>query len=243
MEGAGMLRGIYGVAGALEMAARNQDIVAENLSNATTPGYRRHAHLFEAPDLSSSNAEGMAVLGTDPSSFTHHTPGPIEFTQNPLDVAITGDAFFVVEGPNGPLYTRNGGFTMTSTGQLQTRSGGYPVRGQGGPLTIPPTAVRIVISPDGLVSADNAEIGRLDLARFARPDSLRRVGGTLFEGEGAETPPPGNASVQQGYREGSNVQAMQEMVSMILGMRFYEAAERAMKSLSDAVSQNTRPQA
>ena len=242
-----MLRGLYSVAGALEMASRNQEIVAENLTHATTPGYRRQALLFEVPDYSmTSSPEQRAARDPNraarPGAFTHYDSGPLEQTRSPLDVALVGDAFFVLEGPSGPLYTRNGGFELNGAGQLQTRGGGYRVRGQGGPLTVPSNASQIVVSADGAVSANGAEIGRLQFASFARPDSLRRVGGTLFEGDTPQAPRPGTVRVEQGYREGSNVQAVQEMVSMMLGLRFYEAAEKAMRALSDAVAQNTRTQ-
>jgi flagellar basal body rod protein FlgG len=229
----------------MESASRNQEIVAENLTHAVTPGYRRQALTFEVPDYS-ANADDRgtrnAGRGGSPGAFTHYESGPIEQTQNPLDVALVGDAFFVVEGPNGPLYTRNGGFELNAAGQLQTRGGGYRVRGRGGPITLPTNATQIAISTEGTISANGVEVGRLDFATFARPDTLRRVGGTLFEGGGPETPPPGTVRVEQGYREGSNVQPVQEMVSMMLGMRFYEAAEKAMRAISDAVAQNTRTQ-
>lgn len=242
-----MLRGIYGVAGALEQASRNQDIIAENLTHAATPGYRRQGLLFDISPHSipgtHNERNGRAPGASGPQSFTHYNSGPLEQTQNPLDVAIVGDAFFVVAGPNGPLYTRNGGFELNGAGQLQTRGGGYPLLGQSGPLRVPANSSQIVIGSDGTVAANGTEIGRIRLATFDRPDALRRVGGTLFEGDAPKTPPPGAVQIQQGYREGSNVQAVQEMISMMLGMRFYEAAEKAMRALSDAVSQNTRIQA
>ena len=92
------------------------------------------------------------------------------------------------------------------------------------------------------MSADGARIGQLQLASFARPESLRRVGPTLFEGDAPQTPAAGAVSVQQGYREGSNVQPVQELVSMLLGMRYYEAAAKTLQAMSDAVAQNTRAQ-
>ena len=96
---------------------------------------------------------------------------------------------------------------------------------------------------DGLLYANGAEVGRLELATFQDPRALRRAGTSLFEGPAPQTPPPGSVRVEQGYREGSNVQVVNEMVSMMLGMRYYEAAERALRSLSDTVSQATRPEA
>ncbi len=236
------------MAGAMEMASRNHEIVSENLVHATTPGYRRQGLIFEATAASTMPASGDDSATAPPppahnmSSYLYLEPGPLQQTNNPLDVAIHGDAFFVLQGPNGPLYTRNGSFERGPGGELQTRGGGYRVSSQGGGLSIPADAGNITMEPDGTISVNGAQVGRLQLASFASSSSLRRVGPTLFEGDGPRTPAP-TVTVEQGYREGSNVQPVQEMVSMMLGMRFYEAAGKAMQALSDAIAQNTRPQA
>jgi flagellar basal-body rod protein FlgF len=242
-----MLRGIYSVAYAMEMAARNHEIVSENLVHATTPGYRRQGLLFEASAASiMPSGDGKSttapVVAQPPSSYLHLEPGALQQTNNPLDFAVSGSAFFVVEGPNGPLYTRNGSFELGPGGELRTRGGGYRVSGQGGVLTVPPSASDIVVASDGTVSANGSQIGRLQLANFDSPAVLRRVGPTLFEGDAPQAPPLNSVRVDQGYRECSNVQPVQEMVSMMLGMRFYEAASKVMQAISDAVSQSTRPQ-
>jgi flagellar basal body rod protein FlgG len=240
-----MIRGMYNAASALVAADANQELVAENLANTTTPGYRRQGLVFEVvpPDGPGSGPATTGTLqGTRAArSFTTFDPGPIQFTGNPLDLTLTSDIYFTLNGPNGPLYTRNGTFERNAQGQLQTRSG-MTVRGTGGPITIPATATQISITSDGAVYADNVEFGRLQLARFADPTQLERAGGSLFEGPAAPQPEPGSYRVEQGYREGSNVQVVNEMVSMMTGMRYYEAAERALRSLGDAVSLNTRPQ-
>jgi flagellar basal-body rod protein FlgF len=241
-----MLRGIYNAAYAMEMAARNHEIVSENLVHATTPGYRRQGLLYEAtasavPPPSSGDLVAAPTATQAPRSYLYLESGPLQQTNNPLDVAVSGDAFFVVQGPNGPLYTRNGSFELGPGGDLRTRGGGYSVSGQGGAIAVPPDAANITIGTDGTVTANGNSVGRLQLARFDSPNSLRRAGPTLFEGDAPQEPPPLSVRVEQGFREGSNVQAVQEMVSMMLGMRQYEAAGKIMQSISDAVSQNTRP--
>jgi flagellar basal-body rod protein FlgF len=235
-----MIRGLYSAGAALETATANQEVSAENLAHATTPGYRRQGLSFDATQQS----VGSAAAGTgaaNGNSFTFFTPGPIQQTNNPLDLAISGDAFFVLEGARGPVYTRNGSFEMNAHGELQTKSG-LKVQGQGGRITIPPGASEIRINVDGTILADGANVGRLDLARFDDRNQLRRAGPTLFEGPAPKQPELGSYRIEQGYREGSNVQVVDEMVSMMLGMRQYEAAERAMRSLADAVGLNTKPQ-
>ena len=242
-----MIRGMYSAASALDAAATNHEMVAENLANVTTPGYRRQALMFTA----------FSPLGeADPSaagdylhdvrarqSYTQFNSGGLQHTGNPLDLALSGNAFFVLDGPNGPLYTRNGVFEMNAQGQLQSK-GGLRVRGQGGAITIPQQRTNtITISPQGAVYANGLQVGQLELAQFNNPQVLRRAGGSLFTGPASQPPPAGTVQVQQGYREGSNVQIVNEMVSMMLGMRYYEAAQRAMTSMSDSVAQNTRPSA
>jgi flagellar basal-body rod protein FlgF len=235
-----MLRGIYSAASAMEASARNQEIVAENLAHVATPGYRRQGSLFDVGMQQDDLAAATQALGNgrNPVGFTHFDPGPMQQTNNPYDLALVGNAFFVVQGPNGPLYTRNGAFERTTNGELQLRGGdGYKLSG----VQIPATAGRVDVSADGVIFADGARIGQVQLATFANTDTLRRVGPTLFEGDDPQTPQTGVVRVEQGYREGSNVQPVQEMVSMMLGMRQYEAVEKTLRSIAEAVGQNTRP--
>src|SRR4029077_17277827 len=169
-----MLRGIYSAAYAMEMSARNHEIVAENLVHATTPGYRRQASLYEASPASimPPASGGPAADFQLPRSYTYFEQGPLQHTHNPLDFAVSGDTFFVVEGPNGPLYTRNGSFELSPGGELQTRDGGYRVSGQGGAITVPLDAGPITVGSDGTVTANGAQIGRLQLANFERLEEL-----------------------------------------------------------------------
>jgi flagellar basal-body rod protein FlgF len=239
-----MIQGFYSAATALDAAIQNQDVVAQNLAHTTVPGYRRQGLAFETLNraLSQTSAPAPNLLGTRPSSsYTAFEPGPMQFTGNPLDLAINGESFFVVQGPNGPLYTRNGVFQLSLTGELQTK-GGLPVVGTNGPITIPPKTAQLTVAPDGTVLADKVPKGRLQLAHFANPNVLVPAGTTLFAAPAEANPDTDTSKVEQGYREGSNVQAVQEMVSMIAGMRHYEAAQRALRSLSDAIQSRTGTQ-
>lgn len=237
-----MLRGLYSVAGTLEVAARNHEAVSENLANINTPGYRRQGTFFDmsaGADAPSSEPGGNS-LSPRSGAFTYTESGPLQQTNNPLDIALVGNGFFVLEGPAGPMYTRNGSFQLGPNGTLQARGSGYRVRGQGGPLSLPPEARAIQIAQDGTVSADGVAVGKLDVATFPQDASLRRVGTTLFQGPAPQTPPPGSVRLEQGFREGSNVNAVQEMVSMMIGMRHYEAAQKSMRAIFEAVALNTR---
>lgn len=241
-----MLQGYYSAASGMSAALQNQDILSQNLAHAPVPGYRRQTLSFEEFVSSQSASNGStpsrqlqgANVAKNSSSFA---PGTYQKTGNPLECAIQGDGFFVLDGPKGPLYTRNGQFQINAEGQLISASG-YPVTASNGPLQVPSKAAQIVISQDGTVSADNTQVGQLRLASFNDPSQLVRAGTTLFSAPDGVSPQTSTASVRQGYREGSNVSVVQEMVQMISGMRQYEAAAKALRSLSDAMQQRINGQ-
>lgn len=241
-----MLPGYYSAASAMSAALQNQDVMAQNLAHAPVAGYRRQGLSFAAYQMPGSSASGPtaakplhgAQIAEAASSFA---PGVVQRTGNPLECALQGDGFFVLDGPQGPLYTRNGQFQINAAGQMVSPSG-YPVSGVGGPINIPPNAANIQIAQDGTVSADNTSIGQLKLAAFDNPRRLTRAGTTLFQAPSDLQPQTFTGTVRQGYRESSNVQVVQEMVQMISGMRQYEAAGKAMRSLSDAMQQRINAQ-
>src|SRR4051794_4952965 len=105
-----MLRGLYQAGTALEAATANQEVAADNLANVTTPGFRRQGVRFEALLAGASGGPPGAALtpGREPVAYTSFTPGPMQQTGGQFDFALNGDAFFTLEGPNGPVYTRNG---------------------------------------------------------------------------------------------------------------------------------------
>jgi flagellar basal-body rod protein FlgF len=241
-----MIRGLYSAATAMDALEQNQDVAAQNLANAAVPGYRRRGVSFETIDAEPTPAPPAGasanILGTRASAvYTDFEAGSLQPTGNPLDVAIRGNSFFVLDGPNGPLYTRNGGLELTGSGELRSKDG-YPVAGTSGRITIPPTTSTITINENGTVVADNTPVGQLRLASFKDQKALVPVGDTLFEAPAGVQPEAGTGVVQQGFREGSNVQIVNEMVSMIAGMRQYEAAQRAFRAISDAIQQQTRGQ-
>jgi flagellar basal-body rod protein FlgF len=241
-----MLQGYYSAASAMSAALQNQDILAQNLAHAPVPGYRRQSVSFEEFSASSTATgdptPSQSLYGAQVSrNSASFAAGPYQKTGNPLECAIQGDGFFVLNGPTAPLYTRNGQFHINTDGQLASPSG-YAVTGSNGPIHIPANAAQIVIAQDGSVSADGATIGQIRLASFNDPSQLERVGTTLFSAPQGIDPQTSTGTVRQGYREGSNVQIVQEMVQMIAGMRQYEAAAKAMRSLSDAMQQRTSAQ-
>jgi flagellar hook-basal body protein len=165
----------------MEAAGRHQELVAQNLAHANVPGYRRQALALATFDTALDSAavapSDEHFRGTTPTqSYTVSEGGPVVGTGNTLDLALTGDAFFTLEGPNGPVYTRNGSFQRNARGELETPSG-LPVRSSGGRITIPATAARISVAEDSTVSAERFKTS-------SPPTSLPRVQGRgeIWEG-------------------------------------------------------------
>jgi flagellar basal body rod protein FlgG len=238
-----MIRGIYSAATALDSASQAQDVVSHNLAHAATPGYRRRGLSHETFDRVLSRAANTGpLMGTQVSQgYTVFRPGALQQTGNPTDLALDGDSFFVLQGPDGPVFTRNGAFRRGAGGELQNQSG-LPVLGTVAPVVIPANASRITVGRDGTVQADGAAVGQLQLARFSNAERLISNGTTFFRDPGNAGRGTGNSPVLQGYREASNVEPANEMVAMIAGSRYFEAAQRALRALSDSIQLNTRPQ-
>lgn len=243
-----MLTGLYSAATGLNASERLHEVVAENLAHVADPGYRANVVSFRSMDGRASNsaaapsARGSGVLAEELT--TDFTVGPMVHTGRTLDVAIMGDGFFVVQGPKGPLYTRNGVFFLDAAGTL-VNSTGMPVQGRGGPIILPPdvSTEEISIGRDGSVTARGSQVGQLQTAVFADDKSLVRAGTTLFSAPAGVSSEDTTVAVLQGSREQSNVSAVHELVRMIVGTRHYEAAQRALSALDQAISQNTKPQA
>ncbi|MBP3956829.1 flagellar hook basal-body protein [Gemmata sp. G18] len=240
-----MIRGMYSAASALVVASEQQEVTAHNLAHATTPGYRERGLVFETFDRALGRATeptGDITGVRTVQAYNDFRPGALQQTNHPYDLALGDpDRFFVLNGPNGPLYTRNGCFFPTPGGQLVSQ-GGYALQSENGAVTIPPNANRVVIASDGSITADGQPLGQLRVVRFANPQQLTATGPTLY------TAPPGAGlqaaptQVMQGFREGSNVQPADAMVRLIIGARYYDAAQRALRSLAETIQLNTRPQ-
>lgn len=240
-----MLTGMYSAAAGMDAATARHEVAAQNIAFASQPGYRRtalRAETFrlafddlEADDPGPASTLGAAGPGVD------FTPGALELTGRPLDVALQGDGFFVVEGPQGPLYTRSGRWLMSDTGTLVTVDG-LPVRGRSGPIQIPPgtSAEELQIAADGSVQVSGRSLGRLEVVRFANPGQLERAGVSLFRAPPEAVADPAAATVVQGLLEQSNVQPVSELISLVVAARQYEAAQLALKSLHEAIGRNVQ---
>jgi flagellar basal body rod protein FlgG len=239
-----MFRGLYAAATALDAAQRAHNATADNLANVSTPGFRQRGVRYETFDrlLGRDDPPTGDIVGTQlVSTFTDFKPGPLQLTAHPFDLALSEpDQFFVVQGPDGPMYTRDGAFGITADGRVQTQSG-YPLLGDSGPVEVPANTANMTVASDGSIAADGVPVGRLRVARFDDPSRLTAVGPVHFTAPADVVPQAAEPRVQQGYREGANVNAPQAMVGMIAATRYYEAAQRALRTIAESVQLNTRP--
>lgn len=212
--------------------------VAHNLANIETVGYKRTCNAFSRT-LAAQGAGSQAEVGEGVSieSVLDFTQGSIIETGQPLDFALAGKGFFVVETPEGALYTRNGMFRLNQNGQIVDTAGRI-VAGESGPITIPSSVglSQISVSSDGSIAADGAAVGKFRLVDFGENENeLRQAGTNCFQAPANIKPEAATKlSVKQGFEESSNVQMMEELVDMMMVARLYEANMQFVSVKSDA---------
>ena len=221
---------------------REMDVVANNIANLNTTGYKADGSIFEEY-LSGAAGSGQSASGVsfvlDRGVWHDMSQGSIERTGNSLDVAIDGNGFMVVQTPNGERYSRNGSLQISPTGQLVT-SDGYPVLGDGGPITLQSTDRQISISRDGTISVregaskvDSAR-GKLRMVTFASPQQLKKDGAGAFSAPaGAQPQPATTGAFIQGAVEKSNVRGVVEMSRMIEITRSYTNISAMLQQQND----------
>ena len=213
-----------------------QAAVSHNLANASSTGFRAELHKLRAVPVQGDGLATRAFV-VDASVATNFDPGPLQATGRALDVAIEGKGWLAVQLPDGSEgYTRDGSLELSPNGVLQTRNG-LPVLGDGGPITIPPDN-EILVGKDGTVSAMLAggeqnvvnNVGRLKLVNPAETSLVRGDDGLFRLREGGEAPADDAVQVAGGYLEGSNVNVVDQMVTMIALARQFEMQTRMLQS-------------
>ena len=216
-------------------AAQRQAVLANNLANASTNGFRAELSAFRAVPLNGDGAS-TRVFALEATSGHSTQPGPVQHTGRTLDAMAQGDAWFAVQGLDGTeAYTRNGSFEITPEGQL-VNSAGLPVLSEGGaPLDVPPNA-NVILGSDGTVSAQvgsqpATSLGRLKLVTPTADEPIRRSADGLFRTAALDAlPQDGTARIQTGAVEGSNVNAVEAMVGMIQAARQFESQMRLLQT-------------
>ena len=214
------------------------DVIANNIANIDTNGFKSDNASFMEYLMPGARDDDFSVgkdrrisFVEDRATWIDFSAGTMQRTGNPLDVAIDGKGFLVVQTPRGPRYTRNGAFTLDAAGQLVTMSGD-PVMGTNGPIVFQPTDRDIIISPTGLVSVrDNnggsvvqsTQRGQLQIVNFAQQQQLHKDGAATFAAPSGVNPVPAspNTRIVQGSLEKSNVSPIMEMARMIEITRSY----------------------
>ena len=224
---------------------RQMDVVANNVANVNTSGYKADRSMFE--EYLASGAREDNFLGPDRrvsyvqdrATFHDFSQGAAEETKNPLDVAIDGGGFLVVQTPAGERYTRDGSLQINNQGQLVTASGN-PVLGSSGPIVFQPTDKQVSIAADGNVtvlegtSRIDSVRGKLRLVSFAQAQSLVKEGSNLYSaGEGTAALPDTTSKLRQGFVEKSNVNSVLEMSRMIEVTRTYTQISNLLQQQSD----------
>jgi flagellar basal-body rod protein FlgF len=215
---------------------RQMDVVANNMANINTTGFKAENMLFEdytmpvASDNEYTGIDRDLHYTEDWSTIHDMTSGSIEQTGNPLDVALSGNGFLTVQTPAGPRYTRNGSMEIDASGTLVDQAGN-PVLGESGPITFDDADTDVTISDNGTVSTSQGSKGKLAIVEFVDPQSLSREGNNYYSGPAGQ--PATATRVVQGSIERSNVSGVTTMADMIRVERAYQTLANMMQRQDD----------
>lgn len=240
--------GMYSALSGNLAAMQRLDVIASNLANVNTSGFKKDRLAFESVLAGTRNPPAVPPNQTaDPvllqeRMLTDHSAGAMVQTGNPLDMALQGDGFFVVGTPDGVAYTRQGHFRLSGDGTLVTANG-YPVLSSAGQQPIRIDAAgqagggKPVVDHQGNISLNGEAIGSLAIVDFPKPYQLTKVAGTLFvpADGGGDAPQAAGVmtTVAQGALEQSNVDSISEMVQMVEASRFFESCQRVVRNYDD----------
>ncbi|MBZ0152654.1 MAG: flagellar basal-body rod protein FlgG [Planctomycetes bacterium] len=260
-----MLKSLYTTATGMKAQQTMVDMIANNIANVNTSGFKKSQASFEdlfyvtlqAPGLARGAGDAAVPIGTQIGSGTRlngttkvFTTGTLEITDRNLDVAIDGDGFFAVTLPDGTTgYTRDGSFQVNAQGKLVTSSGNVLLP----EINLPQDTLSISIDPEGRVSVSTASspdsatvLGQLNLHRFVNPSGMLAVGANVLRPTEASGAPisntPGSTGLgllKQGFVERSNVQIVNELVNLIVAQRAYEVNSRAIQASDQMLSTAT----
>jgi flagellar basal-body rod protein FlgF len=214
-----------------------QDQLANDLANASTPGYKadRTAQASFGDLLLENSASGQTIgplgLGVHiAETKTDLSQGPIKQTGEPLDVALGGPGFLAVQTAQGKSYTRDGQLTLDAKGQLTLANGPLVLDAQGKPISVAGHASDLTIAPDGTITGGGKTLGKLAIVSLANPV---KFGDNLYSATAG--PAPAGTTVQQGALEGSNSDPARVMVDMIVALRQYESSQRVIHSIDETL--------
>ncbi len=227
--------------------SRQMDIIANNIANVNTTGFKA-ARMYFSEYVQDAGEDSISYV-YDYGTVRDYSTGALEFTNNPLDVALDSDGFFVVQTPDGQRYTRNGHFRLDEQRQLVATADneveetierrlvttdGYPVMSAEGDAVVIANAETMEISPDGVIKVSGAVVNRLNVVNFENPQALQQAEASLFKTD--EVPVPAETSkIVQGALEVSNVQPIVELTQMIEIMRSFQASQKLIQDNDEAI--------
>lgn len=237
-----MIDGLYSGASALDTLAKQQEIISSNLMHANSSGHRRiQAGVKQRFEL--ENIDANIDLGPEIETYqTDFQPGRQLQTGRPLDVAVSGDGFFVFEDGATELLSRNGRLFRNPESNLLVNEEGFPIQGESGPISIDSNIADqdLTIAPDGTIAAGGNALGRIRTVAFEDNNTLIPVGVSAFTASSRSVESDRNVELSQYRHELSNVQPVAELVAMIVNNRQYEAVQKATRALSDSLREYIR---
>ncbi|HEU4653033.1 MAG TPA: flagellar hook basal-body protein [Steroidobacteraceae bacterium] len=217
------------IEGAMRADADALRVIGQNIANSEVAAYRRQVAVSRSnfADEMQSATIGQLAQSLDEKIVTDSTPGTLKSTGEPLNLALEGNGFFVLQGPKGEVLTRRGDFRISTDGMLVAASG-ETVMGQEGAIQVGSATPQI--EADGSVRVGSDLIGQLRLANVADANSLQYLGNGLYAAPGdLQQIDPGATLVRQGFLEGSNVEPVGEMVALMETLRHFEGAQRFVR--------------
>jgi flagellar basal-body rod protein FlgG len=241
-----MLRGLYSATSGMMAQQVATDNLADNLANVSTTGFKRRSTLYDSfPDMMLQRIGKGQAEATDVGKYSpgvqvratrvDFSQGSLRQTGNPLDVALQGQGFFMVELPTGQTgYSRNGSFTRSTEGYLTTHEGAFVLNDSGGRISLPDTMDTLQIGKNGELSVTGQGVlDRLGMATFADANVLQKAGNSIFISQGAQPQSTsganGNTTFEQGSIEQSNTNVVWEMMQSIAGTRHYESLQKSLQ--------------
>ncbi len=242
------------MSGAIYMAASGAitqqmrlEVLSNNLANVNTVGFKEDRAIFKIPETPESNKNSKQGLSEDKKkitlsslqqfgTLTDFSQGKLKITSNPMDLALEGKGFFCIQTPGGVQYTRNGNFTLNSSGNLVTEEG-YAVLSDSGEITI--NSDNFTVDLEGKISVDGNDIATLKIVDFPSPYNLKKAGNTSFipaNSDIKEIKAEG-IKVNQGANEMSNISAIKLMTEMIEVQRAFESYQKVIQSIDTVTSQ------
>ncbi len=212
---------------------RNMDIIANNVANMNTPGFRGQNLVFSEFISDPRGQKDPLSFVFDHGQYQITDPGPVRITENPLDVSLTGPGFLGVQAPDGQVaYSRDGHFQLGLNGALVTASGLAVVDQGGSPIIIPANSSEINIDKKGIISNQDGAVGQLMVVEFEDVQKLEQLGNNLYRADVPATPSE-KTVVTQGSLEGSNIKPVVEMTRMIDTLRSFQNVQKLLQSEND----------